>query len=250
MTKKSESRLKRDQATAQQIAGASTRVVKVDETGKAITPAPIAQVSIPPSAVERMQKSFHAKHSIVGKAVQKQTQKSAAEQFLATNKSWDEIKKLEENCLMLILANADLGRLINDRNILRHMPDQVRVTQLVRMLVTDLNTFKIDLNQLQATYGARAGAATDENDLMLSITAAEEYSMWTMRYAEIITPVYNEVLEAAAVAEQSLAKEVAELERARLSQEAQNTSVVTDLEVKEPATETPAVDPAVQQPTQ
>lgn len=126
-----------------------------------------------------------------------------ARQELKNNNAWDDLRSLNQSCAALLLNNAHVGRILNDKLILNHVKDLDTLTRLVKLLTADLSNMKAELDMIGALHADRSGRAS-EGDIMLTFEIAEKYHLFTEQHTANVQPTVNHILELTALAEQAL----------------------------------------------
>lgn len=134
---------------------------------------------------------------------QRRAAAKTARQELKNNNAWDDLRSLNQSCAALLLNNAHVGRIVNDKLILSHVKDLDTLTRLIKLLTTDLNNMKKELDLIGALHADRTGKA-DENDILLTFQIAEKYHLFTEQHTANVQPTVNHILELTAQAEQAL----------------------------------------------
>lgn len=154
--------------------------------------------------------------------------------FLENNSSWDDLISLYKQLSTMLVSNL---RMLVDTmqvpGVITYL-EQSEFSETVILfngIQRDFDTLAADLKAIYEKHQDKTGAVKDIDDFVDSIGIFEGYNNFMMRYDQIITPVYNQIVEKAGMA---LSKIQEAIQSEKVKHEAQDVSIVTDLAVKEP----------------
>lgn len=147
---------------------------------------------------------------------------------------WDDLNNIYGQCVALLQQHDYLGQLVENAALIACVADINTFNTNLEQLATDLVTFTNDLASLYALHSGRTGGSDNPDVLLAATSIHENYISWMTKHDAVVLPTLNYLLEQIQAAEILLAKKLAEQEAAA---QAQDVSVVTDVEVRDVVTE-------------
>lgn len=142
---------------------------------------------------------------------------------------WDDLKVMHDNIAeILATEGGGVAQLFSIPEIVSKLSEPLEITNRIKALDSDVNTYCNALEAIFAQHSERVGDPTDADDNMLAINIAGQYINLESTYRATVFPNIMFLSQ--------VAGDIAEEERQR--QLAQNANVVTDVEVKESTTST------------
>lgn len=127
------------------------------------------------------------------------------QKHLENNKSWDELEELHSEMATMLMQHANLGAVLNNKELIAALKDKSAFAEKVRILGRDLGVMANELNEIYAQHKGKTGGITDPDQIFLPITIFEQYTLFSERHEGVIMPVVQMILEDVHQAEQRLA---------------------------------------------
>lgn len=156
--------------------------------------------------------------------------KKMQKDYFKNNRGWDEAKEVyDSNCNMVIGTGEIIRNGFSDKEIFKYFNSHevVEVNTAINGMNNDLMMFTDKLVQIGQLHRQRSGPVTDEKDFELLLQIVDDYTNFATRFSSVVSPNQNFLVDKLGVA----------MER-RAQAEAVDTSVVTDVLVKEDKEET------------
>lgn len=147
---------------------------------------------------------------------------------------WDDLNTLHVTCAKALMAPAVLGQLAKRKDIIAYIRDQVGLRQRIEMFKRDILQLQEELKAIAAQHSGREGSSTDPDEIMQSITIAEQYNLFKERITAVIDPTVAHIFEIFTEAEMLMLDAQGKLSENGLKPE-QDPNVVTDVVASEVA---------------
>lgn len=145
------------------------------------------------------------------------------ERAMQNNHCWDDLLGLHQRSAeSLYVANSTLAESLGDKSIYPYFEHGREVEIAIRGITSDILSLSQELSNIYDLHKDRKGGFTHDDDLNRSIEIFQLYTAFHARYNETIIPNATMIAEAVQVA----------INR-KIAAEASDTSVVTDVQVKE-----------------
>lgn len=148
------------------------------------------------------------------------------------NTCWDDLRAIHSDCQALLMQHVNIGRELNDKELLACVDDHKALVVKINSLAADLRQLNGELKEIFAQHEDKNGGVDDPDVLMVTYKIFEQYNLFQERHQAVVMPTVHHILEQINAGEQRLlAKKAAE----KAAEEATNPNVVTDVAFTEVA---------------
>lgn len=107
---------------------------------------------------------------------------------------WDQAILIQGECRNALREVATIGSLIRSKMESGEEYDRPRLTQLAKMILDDIESFKKELEVIDGKLANRSGKFKNTDDLAEGLDIAMTYSNWMDRWSSVVIPAYTEIM--------------------------------------------------------
>lgn len=158
------------------------------------------------------------------------------EKLRKSNKSWDDLEAIYiDSKTMLLAIPSQISDMYSVKGIDKFLPNQIAAADCLRCLGTDLKVLHGDLEKIHNSHVGKAGICVDDNDFISSLTIAEAYNAFRVKFEGVILPTVQELGIQFDKAVEKVNEIIKKDKDEKSTDGILDPTVITDVEVKEKA---------------
>lgn len=107
---------------------------------------------------------------------------------------WEDLEGVYLNCRALLATPAQTAQLLNDREMLMRMGENVKkLTEMTINLTNLVKEYNSNLNAIHAKHAGKTGEVHEGHLLMDLYTIGQEYSAWMDSFNTVVLSVVNDI---------------------------------------------------------
>lgn len=152
------------------------------------------------------------------------------EHFMKTNTAWDDLEDAYQNIASLIVVSGEtIQQSFHDQSVFKYLLKEEipQINTAIQGMSRDLIHFSNKLKEIHDLHADKSGNMANENEIETVFNIFNQYTALNVDFQTVVTPNHKYLL--------GILDKV-------LERRAQDPDVITDVEIKEPETETKEVE--------